>query len=100
MEGTEAKKRALMAMELEVVLAPVSDVDQARPFYGTGLGWPEDADLSPCDAFRVIQVTPPGSQCSGGTVRRGHDGTPAREQPGAAIARRRHSHGEVRRVVP
>ena len=53
-----------MAMELEVVLAPVSDVDQARPFYGTGLGWPEDADLSPCDAFRVIQVTPPGSQCS------------------------------------
>ena len=52
-----------MDMKLEVVVIPVSDVDQAKAFY-TGLGWRLDADLSGPDGFRVVQVTPPGSACS------------------------------------
>jgi catechol 2,3-dioxygenase-like lactoylglutathione lyase family enzyme len=50
-------------MKLEVVVIPVSDVDQAIRFYG-GLGWRPDADLATSDDFRVVQFTPPGSNCS------------------------------------
>ena len=49
-------------MKLEVVVVPVSDVDRAKAFYG-GLGWREDADFA-TDELRVVQFTPPGSQCS------------------------------------
>ncbi len=49
-------------MKLEVVTIPVSDVDRAKEFYG-GLGWRLDADFSKGDD-RVVQFTPPGSQCS------------------------------------
>jgi catechol 2,3-dioxygenase-like lactoylglutathione lyase family enzyme len=48
--------------KLEVVAIPVSDVDRAKHFYES-LGWRLDADLA-WDGFRVVQVTPPGSQCS------------------------------------
>jgi catechol 2,3-dioxygenase-like lactoylglutathione lyase family enzyme len=51
-----------MDMKLEVVVIPVSDVDRAKDFY-TGLGWRIDADFVAGD-FRVVQLTPPGSQCS------------------------------------
>jgi catechol 2,3-dioxygenase-like lactoylglutathione lyase family enzyme len=51
-----------MDMKLEVVVIPVSDVDRAKDFY-TGLGWRLDANFVAGD-FRVVQVTPPGSQCS------------------------------------
>jgi catechol 2,3-dioxygenase-like lactoylglutathione lyase family enzyme len=50
-------------MKLEVVLIPVSDVDRAKAFYA-GLGWRVDADLARGDAFRIVQLTPPGSGCS------------------------------------
>ncbi len=50
-------------MKLEVVVIPVSDVDRAKKFY-TGLGWRLDADVPGDNGFRVVQVTPPGSQCS------------------------------------
>ena len=50
-------------MKLEVVVVPVSDVDRAKGFY-QGLGWRLDADVPRDDGFRVVQVTPPGSQCS------------------------------------
>jgi catechol 2,3-dioxygenase-like lactoylglutathione lyase family enzyme len=50
-------------MKLEVVVLPVSDVDRAKRFY-EGLGWRQDADFPGADGFRVVQVTPPGSQCS------------------------------------
>jgi catechol 2,3-dioxygenase-like lactoylglutathione lyase family enzyme len=50
-------------MKLEVVVLPVSDVDRAKHFY-EGLGWRLDADFSSVDEFRVVQLTPPGSQCS------------------------------------
>src|SRR5580704_2396097 len=54
---------AVMDMELEVVVVPVSDVDKAKDFY-QGLGWRLDANLSKGEDFRVIQLTPPGSACS------------------------------------
>jgi catechol 2,3-dioxygenase-like lactoylglutathione lyase family enzyme len=50
-------------MKLEVVVIPVGDVDRARQFY-QGLGWRLDADFAAGDDFRVIQFTPPGSDCS------------------------------------
>jgi len=50
-------------MKLEVVVLPVSDVDRAKRFY-LGLGWRLDADFTQGDEFRVVQLTPPGSQCS------------------------------------
>jgi catechol 2,3-dioxygenase-like lactoylglutathione lyase family enzyme len=50
-------------MKLEVVVIPVSDVDRAKQFYGS-LGWRLDADVTTGDDFRLIQFTPPGSECS------------------------------------
>ena len=50
-------------MKFEVVVVPVSDVDRAKEFY-TALGWREDADFAPTPDYRVVQVTPPGSECS------------------------------------
>jgi catechol 2,3-dioxygenase-like lactoylglutathione lyase family enzyme len=52
-----------MDMKLEVVVIPVSDVDRALDFYRT-LGWRLDADVVGDDQFRLVQLTPPGSQCS------------------------------------
>ena len=49
--------------KLEVVVLPVADVDRARSFY-RNLGWRLDADFSSGDDWRVVQLTPPGSQCS------------------------------------
>ena len=51
-------------MKLEVVLLPVSDVDRAKAFY-EGLGWRFDIDyVGDEEGFRVVQFTPPGSECS------------------------------------
>jgi hypothetical protein len=52
-----------IAMNLEVVVIPVSDPDRAKSFYA-GLGWRLDADFSFDNGFRVVQFTPPGSSCS------------------------------------
>jgi catechol 2,3-dioxygenase-like lactoylglutathione lyase family enzyme len=53
-----------MEMKLEVVLVPVSDVDRAKAFY-EGLGWRMDIDyVGEEPGFRVVQFTPPGSECS------------------------------------
>jgi predicted enzyme related to lactoylglutathione lyase len=48
--------------KLEAVVIPVSDVDRAKQFY-EGVGWRLDADLGDGD-LRIVQLTPPGSQCS------------------------------------
>src|SRR5271165_5705174 len=53
---------AAMEMRLEVVVLPVSDVDKAKQFYES-LGWRLDADLAGEGGFRVVQLTPPGSDC-------------------------------------
>jgi catechol 2,3-dioxygenase-like lactoylglutathione lyase family enzyme len=50
-------------MKLEVVVLPVSDVDRAKRFYES-LGWRLDADFPVGDDFRVVQLTPPGSEAS------------------------------------
>jgi len=52
-----------MEMKLEVVVVPVSDVDRAKQFYES-LGWRLDADFATGADFRVVQLTPPGSECS------------------------------------
>jgi catechol 2,3-dioxygenase-like lactoylglutathione lyase family enzyme len=49
--------------KLEVVVIPVTDADRAKEFYGR-LGWRLDADLARGDDFRIVQFTPPGSDCS------------------------------------
>ena len=48
--------------KLEVVVIPVSDVDRSKRFY-ENLGWRLDADFAG-ENFRIVQLTPPGSQCS------------------------------------
>jgi catechol 2,3-dioxygenase-like lactoylglutathione lyase family enzyme len=68
---------AIVDMKLEVVVIPVSDVDRARDFY-VNLDWRVDADVQR-DDFRLVQLTPPGSECS---VQFGTDITPA--APGSA----------------
>jgi catechol 2,3-dioxygenase-like lactoylglutathione lyase family enzyme len=49
---------------VEVITLPVSDVDRALRFYVDRIGFTLDVDYSPTDAFRVVQLTPPGSSCS------------------------------------
>jgi predicted enzyme related to lactoylglutathione lyase len=50
-------------MKLEVVVVPVSDVDRAKGFYES-MGWRMDIDYVDGEEFRVVQFTPPGSECS------------------------------------
>ena len=64
--------------KLEVVVIPVSDAERAKEFYGR-LGWRLDADLASGDDFRIVQFTPPGSDCS---IQFGTNITPA--APGSA----------------
>jgi catechol 2,3-dioxygenase-like lactoylglutathione lyase family enzyme len=49
---------------VEVITLPVSDVDRALRFYVDQMGFTRDVDYAPNDAFRVVQLTPPGSSCS------------------------------------
>src|SRR5690349_25044770 len=50
-------------LNLEVVTLNVTDIDRAKGFYQS-LGWRLDADFAIGDDFRVVQFTPPRSQCS------------------------------------
>lgn len=58
-----ATNEALVSMRLELVVLPVSDIDRARRFYAD-LGWHLDIDHTAGDDLRIIQFTPPGSDCS------------------------------------
>ena len=60
---TEARSATPVDAKLEVIVVPVADVDRAKRFYES-LGWRLDADFAAGDAWRVVQVTPPGSACS------------------------------------
>lgn len=53
-----------MNWTLEVVVVPVSDVDQAKTFYAEGLGFSVDHDTKVGEDVRIVQLTPPGSGCS------------------------------------
>ena len=76
--AVEVSRAQTVAMKLEVVVIPVADVERAKRFYG-GLGWRLDADFAVGNDFRVVQFTPPGSQCS---IQFGTGITPA--APGSA----------------
>jgi predicted enzyme related to lactoylglutathione lyase len=52
-----------VAMKLEVIVIPVSDIDRAKQFYSQ-LGWRHDAEFVEGDDFRILQFTPPGSGAS------------------------------------
>jgi catechol 2,3-dioxygenase-like lactoylglutathione lyase family enzyme len=61
--ATKAPAAEMVDTNLEVVFIPVSDVDRAKRFY-EGLGWRLDADFAKGEDWRVVQLTPHGSQCS------------------------------------
>jgi catechol 2,3-dioxygenase-like lactoylglutathione lyase family enzyme len=61
--ATETAALGTVDMKLEVVTLPVADVDRAKSFY-MGLGWRLDADIDRGEDFRVVQLTPPHSECS------------------------------------
>lgn len=52
-----------IAMQLEVITLPVSDVDRAKAFY-ENLGWRLDSDQRLSDEVREVQLTPPRSAAS------------------------------------
>jgi catechol 2,3-dioxygenase-like lactoylglutathione lyase family enzyme len=54
---------ATVDLKLEVVTLAVADVDRAKRFYQS-LGWRLDADIVASEDFRVVQLTPPHSECS------------------------------------
>ena len=49
-----------MDLKFEVVVVPVSDVDRAKKFYEEALGFRHRGAAS----YRIVQLTPPGSECS------------------------------------
>jgi catechol 2,3-dioxygenase-like lactoylglutathione lyase family enzyme len=66
-----------MDLRLEAIVIPVSDVDRAKAFYETALGFRVDVDHPAARyedglgyrrpgaaAYRIVQMTPPGSACS------------------------------------
>jgi catechol 2,3-dioxygenase-like lactoylglutathione lyase family enzyme len=59
----QARPAPTAGMRLEVIVIPVSDVDRSVRFY-RNLGWRLDADVTPEPGFRVVQMTPPESECS------------------------------------
>ena len=52
--------------QLQVVTLPVSDVDKAAAFYTQQAGFTLDVDYHPASDFRVVQLTPPGSDADAG----------------------------------
>jgi catechol 2,3-dioxygenase-like lactoylglutathione lyase family enzyme len=59
----ETPAPATAGENLEVVTLNVADIDRAKGFYQS-LGWRLDADRAIGDDFRIVQFTPPRSQCS------------------------------------
>jgi catechol 2,3-dioxygenase-like lactoylglutathione lyase family enzyme len=61
--SAEMPAPATADLNLEVVTLNVTDIDRAKGFYQS-LGWRLDADFAIGDDFRIVQFTPPHSQCS------------------------------------
>ena len=53
-----------MDYKLELVIVPVSNVDDAKSFYIERVGFELHVDHRAGDEFRVVQLTPPGSACA------------------------------------
>ena len=62
-EPTRVPSAGAVEAKLEVIVLPVSDAERAKRFYES-LGWRLDADFAAGDAWRGVQMTPPGSLCS------------------------------------
>jgi catechol 2,3-dioxygenase-like lactoylglutathione lyase family enzyme len=61
--SSHASRNGNVDMRLEIDIIPVSDVEISKEFYQS-LGWRFDDDISPADDIRIVQFTPPGSDCS------------------------------------
>jgi catechol 2,3-dioxygenase-like lactoylglutathione lyase family enzyme len=61
--SAKTSKTSPTAMNLELLVIPVSDVDRARTFY-ENLGWHLDIDHATADDYRIVQFSPTGSGCS------------------------------------
>jgi len=75
--------KAAVMFSIEVITLPVSDVERALRFYVDRVGFTLDVDYSPNDAFRVVQLTPPGSGCS---IQIGRGSTPPRDRSAISIS--------------
>src|SRR5258708_26259371 len=53
-----------MDWKIELVAIPVTDVDRAKDFYVSQVGFNADHDYQVNDALRFVQLTPLGSACS------------------------------------
>ncbi|MFJ5801160.1 VOC family protein [Streptomyces decoyicus] len=53
-----------MDWKLELVPIPVADVERAKHFYSEQMGFAVDHDMCVGDEVRIVQLTPPGSNCS------------------------------------
>jgi predicted enzyme related to lactoylglutathione lyase len=53
-----------MDYKLELVIIPVTDIDRAKAFYESKVGFHVDVDHRAGEDFRIVQLTPPGSACS------------------------------------
>lgn len=62
-QNEHTEKLATIDQKLEVLVIPVRDVDCSKRFY-EDLGWRLDADFRFDNGFRVVQFTPPRSECS------------------------------------
>ena len=81
----------MSAMNLEIQVIPVSDVDRAKGFYEQ-LGWRLDDDVAPLDGLRIVQFTPPGSGASITFGRGLTTAAPARRRAGSlSRTSRRHT---------
>ncbi|MFE0631516.1 VOC family protein [Streptomyces sp. NPDC058864] len=52
-----------MNLKLEMIVLPVSDIDRAKDFYEKA-GFRLDVDYTASEDFRIVHLTPPGSECS------------------------------------
>ena len=66
LEDFLASRRAVapIAMKLELVPIPASDVERSKSFYADVLGFVVDVDITPVEGTRFVQLTPPTSACS------------------------------------
>ncbi len=53
-----------MDYKLELIVVPVSDIDESKAFYMDHVGFELHVDHSSGDDFRVVQLHPRGSSCS------------------------------------
>jgi catechol 2,3-dioxygenase-like lactoylglutathione lyase family enzyme len=53
-----------MDWKLELIVVPAADVDRSKTFYTEQAGFELLVDHKAGEGFRVVQLTPPGSDCA------------------------------------